>query len=434
MTVTDAEHDRPPRFWHRLFHAAADGGRGVMASGERGMAGGDKIRVGFFLPHLRSGGIERIVVNLLRHLDRTRFDPCLLLASRMGDLLNEVPRDVPVRDLRGRAMRFLPPRLAGLLNATACDVVYSGTNAANLVLVTATRMLRRKPALIVSEHTPASQYLQKAKWRAARLAAMRTLYPLVHSVAVPLPEIGDELNSVLRRPALATRVLYNPVVTASMLDAGKRKAHRADPATKPYSFVAAGRLHPVKGFDVLIESFSRVADVIPESRLTILGEGPDREELEDKVRTAGLSGRVELPGFVADPTTIIRDADAFVLSSRREGCPNVIVEALASGTPVIATDCGPGLASLLENGSAGLLVPPENPERLSRAMERLAAHPELRIGMIRRGFVQASRFEIGPATARFEEEFARAAAARSHTVCGRAAGSTSRPTDDVAVS
>ena len=137
-----------------------------------------------------------------------------------------------------------------------------------------------------------------------------------------------------------------------------------------FHFIAAGRLTEQKGFPLLVEAFNQVREKLP-CRLLILGEGEQRPELERLVAQFGLQEDVALVGWTDNPFRLMRAADAFVLSSRYKGFPNVLLEAMAAGLPVISTDCLSGPSELLNKGEYGLLVPPDNVAALAVAMRRM---------------------------------------------------------------
>ncbi len=361
------------------------------------------ITVAFFLPHLEAGGVERVVLNLLVHLDRRRFRPALILNQRAGALVAEVPDDVAILDLEGRAMRQAIPSLRRCLARCGADVVYGGTNAANLAVLLATRLMRPRPAVIASEHTPPSLFLHNAKWRPLRIAMMRLLYPRAERIAVPLPEIGEELRQILERPRLAVAVLPNPVVESGASQGAEQGPPAPWMAPGTPLLVSAGRLVELKGFDIVIAALARLGGELGESRLVILGEGPERRALEATARALGLEHRVRLPGLVPNPVDYFRHADIVVLASRREGFVYVLVEAMAVGTPVIATDCPVGPRRILEEGAAGLLVPPEDPGALAKAIAALLGDRELAARLSARGRERAMDFAIAVAVPRFEE-------------------------------
>lgn len=139
--------------------------------------------------------------------------------------------------------------------------------------------------------------------------------------------------------------------------------------------VAAGMLAPWKGFEELITSFGLLRDRGRDVRLVIFGEGPDRAKLESLIATLGLGDRVRLPGHTSNPLKYFAHANVFVLSSRVEGMPNVLVEAMMCGATVVATDCPTGPRELLQGGRFGYLVRPQNPTALADGIEAALANP-----------------------------------------------------------
>jgi glycosyltransferase involved in cell wall biosynthesis len=177
------------------------------------------------------------------------------------------------------------------------------------------------------------------------------------------------------------------------------------------TIVAMGRLEKQKGFDLLIRAFAEAADRRPEWDLTILGEGGERAALETLVREHELSGRIALPGREADAAGALRRADLFVLSSRYEGFPNALCEAMACGLPVVAFDCPSGPAEIVRDGVDGRLVPAEDVPALAAAIVELTGDDERRRRYGAAAVAVAARFSVERIAAQWERLLVQGSAA-----------------------
>jgi glycosyltransferase involved in cell wall biosynthesis len=173
-----------------------------------------------------------------------------------------------------------------------------------------------------------------------------------------------------------------------------------------------GRLTPEKGFDLLIEAFARIAPAWPMARLVIWGEGDERARLEAIRARLDLVDRVELPGATRSPERELRSATIFVLSSRLEGLPMVLLEAMAVGRPVVACDCDYGPRDIIRPGVDGLLVPPEDVPALAEAIDGLLRDDERRGTLGRRAVEVRERFAIEAISDRWDALFQEARAGR----------------------
>lgn len=195
-------------------------------------------------------------------------------------------------------------------------------------------------------------------------------FPRAHAVIAPSRGVADDLARAAGIARDSIQVIYNPVISAGLA------ARAKDPASHPWLcdrnipvIVGIGRLTRQKDFGTLIRAFALIRK-LRRSRLLILGEGEDREALEVLSGELGVAQDVCLPGFLRNPYAVLSRAALFVLSSRWEGLPGVLIEALACGAKVVATDCPSGPREILDNGAYGELVPIEDELSLARAMER----------------------------------------------------------------
>jgi len=237
--------------------------------------------------------------------------------------------------------------------------------------------------------------------RALQDFAVRTAYRRADRVVAISDGVGHALTDRFHLDASHVITIPNAVDLVTVrARAGEAVAHLPD---GPF-IVAAGRLTRQKGFDVLIRAF---AEKLSGRRLTlvILGEGPERAPLERLVRALGLDGRVQLPGFAANPWSYFARAAAFVCASRWEGFGNVIIEAMACGTPVVATDCDFGPREIVRHGESGLLVPVDDEDALGEALASLVAQPALATRLADAGRRRAEDFDVAAMARAYERLF-----------------------------
>ncbi len=224
----------------------------------------------------------------------------------------------------------------------------------------------------------------------------RLLFPAAAHVAAVSRGVAENVSAVVGVPEERIAVIYNPAVMPEALRRAEEEPdHPWFGDGEPPVVLGAGRLARQKDFPTLIEAFRRVLAERP-CRLLILGEGPMRQELESRVRPLGLEGHVSLPGWVENPYAFMARAALFVLSSRHEGFPGALVEALACGCPAVSTDCPAGPAEILEDPA--LLAPVGDPEALAQVMLRALARPADKPALQ----AKAARFSMERAVAGYE--------------------------------
>jgi glycosyltransferase involved in cell wall biosynthesis len=375
-----------------------------------------RTRVLFLTPFFGDGGGERTWVNILQRLDRDRFEPSLAWFEHVeSHFLAEIPRDVAVHDLgkRHRLSRDLPRmvrNLRRLLRDERPDVVVSLLHTWGFVLEASRVGL--PTAVIANEHIHVDsslRYLEGQRRLLGRVA------PLLHRITyaraervVGVSEIQvHDLQQRFRVPAGKTAVI--PVGVDR--DELRRRATEplADPWYEHYPLVVAiGRLIPQKAFKDLLSAFAEVARQTP-ARLVILGEGELRPQLEQQVRDLGLEDRVRLPGLQANPYSYLGRARVFALSSHWEAMPQVVIEALALGVPVVATDCPTGPRELLDGGRFGQLVDPGDIPAIAEAITRVVLDEAQHARLGRLAAERGAAYDVTQMVRRYEAEIARAA-------------------------
>ncbi|MDO8607316.1 MAG: glycosyltransferase family 4 protein [Phaeospirillum sp.] len=272
------------------------------------------------------------------------------------------------------------------------DVIVSFIDQMNVSMLLAA--MGRGAPVIAAERVHSDPRQLGRVWRWLR----RLTYPLAARIVAQTEAAALALAPLSRRPVA---VISNPVVAAAITAAA--------PFPRPF-VAAAGRLVHQKGFDLLLRAFAATAP--PEWRLAIFGEGPERESLERLAVELGVGSRLSLPGLAAPLAPALAAADLFVLSSRWEGFPNVLCEAMALGVPVIATRCPSGPDIIVRDGVDGLLVAAEDVDELSSALARLLADDGLRRKMGQNGRDVLDRFGLAEALAGWDGMFVEAVGRR----------------------
>ena len=283
--------------------------------------------------------------------------------------------------------------IRGVIKATAGSKVVSFGTETNILSLLAAVRTRRD--VIVSERCDPRYYPYTTIWSLLRCIT----YLLAHRVVV---QTRDAERFFWFLPKRRLAVIPNPVSAPVLTDNTVR-------VSQPF-ILAAGRLTPQKGFDVLLEAFAVAARRYPNWRLVILGEGPSRDQLEAQVKRLSLVGCVDMPGAVQNIGDYMNAAAMFVLSSRYEGFPNVLCEAMASGMAVVATDCPSGPADIVSNGVDGRLVKPESVEELARAIGEYMSSPDMRLALGNKARAIAMRLSVDTVLGVWEEQVFPAAA------------------------
>jgi len=175
-----------------------------------------------------------------------------------------------------------------------------------------------------------------------------------------------QINFGIRPDKMIT--IYNPVLAEEIRS--HLQPDHPDKHSSVYKIVSAGTLEHRKGFDLLINAMSKIVKENHKVHLTLLGDGPEKENLRNQINSLNLSGNVRLEGYQKNPFIYFSKADLFVLSSRYEGLPNAVLESLACGTPVVAFNCPGGIDEIIVNESQGALVPENDVQALSKAIEK----------------------------------------------------------------
>lgn len=397
------------------------------------------VDVAIFLRNLAGGGIERVMLDLAEAFTARGKRVEIAVSARKGARVDEVPTGVALIELsrsgqfRARALAALadplglpslalpvlltrkpPPTLASLpaladyLRRRRPRSLLSATAFENLDAIRARRLAGVPTRLVLTEHSNLARNLLTSKeWSRRHLPSlMARNYPRAEAIVAVSHGAADQIATILGLPRERVTTIYNPVVTPGML--AQMRAPVSEPWAAPEApplIMGAGRLARPKDFPTLVRAFALARRVRP-LRLLIAGGGDSpastaerQRELMQLAHQLGVAEDVRLTGHLKNPVALMARASVFVLSSIWEGLGNVLVEALACGTPVVSTDCPSGPAEILAGGRYGRLVPVRDPEAMAAAILATLEAPVDRDALRRRamdfGLDQAADSYLG---------------------------------------
>jgi glycosyltransferase involved in cell wall biosynthesis len=370
-------------------------------------------KIAMFLPSLHGGGAERVRVMLANAFVERGLDVDMVLArtgGTNGAFIGNLSPAVRVVDLKAPRLVLALPALVRYLRREVPDVLFSGLGNANVVALTARRIAGKRIRTVISENTYVSAAARHGDFRDRVLPwLMARLYPLADRIVAVSRGVKDDLVGTIGVDERLVDVIHNPVDIDRVTDLADADQPMVRDDGLPL-VLAAGRLEPAKDFPTLLRAFAQLRSRCP-ARLVIIGEGSLRPALERQIRELGLEDYVALPGFATNPYAWMKRAHLFVLSSAWEGFPNVLVEAMACGTPVVSTRCPGGAAEILEDGYWGPMVPVGDQSALAGAMAGALEHRSSRD--VRK---RASEFKLDQAVEKYLAVLMQSPAARDTEV------------------
>jgi glycosyltransferase involved in cell wall biosynthesis len=357
---------------HIVFRAKKSASKRIHGERDPRRRFGVNDRLALFLPSLAGGGAEKRMLNLATEFSRKGHPVDMVLSRAEGAYLSSVPPDVHVVDLNASRPLTAILALVRYLSAEKPRALLSTITSANLAAIWASQIAAVTTRCVICEASNLSTELHHSAAHNRRLMPLliRWFFPKAHAIVAVSHGVADDLARVTGIPRQSIQVIYNPVVSAVLLAKSREPTDHPWLQNSPIPvIIGMGRLTRQKNFSDLIRAFAVVRERIP-SRLIILGDGEERPLLESLSLNLGIAHDVDLPGFVANPYPILSKASVFVLSSRWEGLPWVLIEALACGTKVVATDCPSGPREILDNGAYGQLCPVEDVPSMAAAMIR----------------------------------------------------------------
>lgn len=339
-------------------------------------------RVMIYVPHLRLGGAETSMLRLAEGMVKAGQEVSIVVHT-MSSCELSVPAGVELIDLGAQGTAHALWKLVRLLRARRPHGLLTAFPHTNVASVFALALSRTATRCVITEHAPLSrQIVQQGHWRYRILPPLvRWAYRRADAVVAVSGGVRDDLHTMIGA-SVAPLVIHNPVLPPDL--EARLQQTPAHPWLRDETLqvvLSVSRLSEEKDLPMLVQAFATLHRERPQTRLLLVGEGPALEAVQTLIDRLGLSAVAQLPGRVAEPLHWMRRAAVFALASRYEGFGNVLVEALAAGTPVVSTDCPVGPREILAGGRYGTLVPVGDAQAMAAALaQAVDTHRQLPAG------------------------------------------------------
>jgi glycosyltransferase involved in cell wall biosynthesis len=335
-----------------------------------------KRKILFLIPSLRGGGAERTLINLLHKVDYNRYDIDLIVVSKLGPYIHEVPEEVEVTYLFRN--NFLV-RVLGYLHRTfniewffrkkmavvdkSYDVGISFLDSNYTDLLFFTDSIEKRVSFIHGSYLSHSNYdrfykhdYYRNKMQEKRFSKLDGIYFVSHDSMSDFVELFGEFPEM--------GVVYNMIDREGVL---RKSRSSGTPTDDTFTFMAAGSLIPIKGFDRLIRAAGIARNKGYNFKVLIAGSGPEEKSLNQLIHNLKLEETIKLLGFVKNPYPLMKSSDVFVMSSVSEALPTVLCEAMILGVPTLVTNCS-GCRGLVEGGEYGLMAEQDDHDYADKMM------------------------------------------------------------------
>ncbi len=337
--------------------------------------------IAFFIPDLTVGGAEQVTVNIANGLARRGYNVDLLLSRFEGELRSQLVSGVTVRTLppaRTPVIGVLAhaPAIVRYVRRHSPDALIPHLEHPSVVCLATDRAAGLDTAVIPTHHSAFGASADET----TKDMVVRRLVPSLYPRSDRIIAVSEGVAASIVEQTAVSRddvsVLHNPVELETVRSmAGEPVQHEwiEDEETPVILFV--GRHAEQKGLKTWLQAFEKVADRHPSVRAVLAGTGPQRAEIQEFSNTLGIADRVSMPGYVDNPYRYMKKASTFLLTSEYEGLPTVLIEALACGCQVVATDCVSGPREILSDGEHGRLAPVGDSDAIARAVDKSLSDP-----------------------------------------------------------
>lgn len=325
--------------------------------------------ISIYLPNLTAGGAERVMLTCANGLAKRGYDIDLVLANLKGGFKSDVADSVRIVNMDVPKIPLLPsintfPSVYRYLSRTEPEMIISSMNHINVILLLAWKLAPTSSNITVVEHNTPRE-LMRGSIKNKLIYKLATLeYPWADEIVGVSNGVVTDLSEIVGVPTEDIHTIHNPVVTDELEAKSVEDPDHVWFDSDVPVILSVGRLSEQKNQDLLIKSFAKIRKQRP-AKLILVGQGEREAELEALIERYGIGEDVEIINWVDNVYAYMGHADVFALTSKWEGLPTVLIEALACGCPVVSTDCPSGPREILRSGEYGTLVESYDPDRMA---------------------------------------------------------------------
>jgi glycosyltransferase involved in cell wall biosynthesis len=364
-----------------------------------------KLKILFLIPNLSDGGGQKAVFNLYKSLDKNKFDVSILAHEKWGAFLHEVDEDMNISFVKNRAYKRLDIfhlLLATIHYARSVDIIVGGLEGRASFLGLVAAKILKKP-IITWIHIDWLPFIKLVSWR--QKLSLKS-YKYADHVVTCSQGVANNLETIFSIKQSRIQTIYNGMPS----DKIRKLAYEPLPDSVKSIFelptvINVGRLHYQKGQNYLIEAHAMLIRKGIQHNLIIIGQGDLLSQLKQQATELGVSNSVHFLGFQNNPYKFMKNATVFAFSSRFEGFPLVLAEALLCEVPIISTDCPSGPYETLEAGKYGVLVKPSEPKALADGLEEILCNNVKRDEFSKLSLIRSEAFDERKTTAQWEALF-----------------------------
>lgn len=360
-------------------------------------------KISFIIPSLSLGGIEVNTIRLAKAFYENGYLVDIVTVNSKNDYQEMIPNGIKIVNLNCRKLLLALPKIINYVKKEKPIALISASEGLNIITAMSKQFVKKIPTkIIISIRTHLSTEYKETNRKIKKIFPIlsRILYPKVDVIVAVSRGVAQDIQNLLKIPIKNIHIIYNPIFDDSIEELSSQEIHHPIfKKSRDFKIVlGAGRLTKQKDFKTLIYAFNEVRKKM-KCKLVIIGEGEERKNLEDLIKKLGIENDVYLLGFVPNPYPYMKEADVFVLSSIWEGFGNVLVEAMATGTNVVSTNCPSGPTEILDNGLYGDLVRVGDYKQLSNSIIKAIENPKSKETIISR----AKKFSVTSAFNKYKQ-------------------------------